>query len=220
MRQSSRLQRRMLMTILIVSLISITVLAQSSLKVNFFVAKNHTVTTQTVRAILGDPNDPDTADFPYELLHLDGDKTLFLTHFNANFRRIDTFEDVDEVLITERIPYSGNFGKLRITYQNGSNTFVLWSFDLRQLCDRDNVCDKYENTITCPQDCLIANPDLLCLPRFDNACDPDCVGGIDPDCKPSPAPDYSLIIVVSSIIVVLYFIITLLLYNRRRTKRR
>ncbi|MBN1502435.1 hypothetical protein JW930_02745 [Candidatus Woesearchaeota archaeon] len=46
----------------------------------------------------------------------------------------------------------------------------------------DMICEKNENYLVCPQDCISGVKDNYCNNARDRVCDPDCYGG-DPDCS-------------------------------------
>lgn len=64
------------------------------------------------------------------------------------------------------------------------NTFTSEAIAIKIKCIPDDKCDidKYENYITCPEDCSPSIKENICNPIKDGTCDPDCLRSADPDC--------------------------------------
>lgn len=203
--------------IMLVMLTPLTLAEPQILKVNLWIAKNNTITPQNIKATIGFPDQEDPAGFDYKLIWADRNNTLYSTGIYPNFRRIDTTEDVEHVFITQKLPYRGNIGKLRVSYFNGTRESVLWSYDLRKLCNRDKICNTYENYLSCPSDCNLKNKDNVCIPQYDTICDPDCAPELDRDCFKEPI---SPTVITSIALVILFFILILLYYKKKPKKRK
>jgi hypothetical protein len=116
------------------------------------------------------------------------DKVAYTLPAPVTFRLLDANAPLPAYTMTFRLPYTGNRGLLRVIRNNRT----VLEFDLHQLCNNDNVCGRFENGISCPDDCDVRHPDNICMPYQDGGCDPDCAIGLDPDCGPQmvtpPAP--------------------------------
>ncbi|MEK6823111.1 MAG: hypothetical protein AABY13_04740 [Nanoarchaeota archaeon] len=115
-------------------------------------------------------------------LALEG-QTLYETHVPVTFGFLDAQAPLSSWTVTSRLPYPGNRGVVEVV--RGKD--VVASFDLRLLCERNDKCEGFENSISCQDDCPITRPDAICLPYKDGACDPDCAKGLDADCALPPA---------------------------------
>ncbi|MBI2139126.1 hypothetical protein HYU13_06045 [Candidatus Woesearchaeota archaeon] len=94
-------------------------------------------------------------------------------------------EDVDAVPVTVRTPFQQQWetGKL---LENGRSIFTFKP--MAMLCNRNRLCDGYENFLSCPFDCSSASQDGWCNRAKDRGCDPDCIMG-DEDCSVLATPE-------------------------------
>ncbi len=192
--------------------------AQTSLKINAWVAQNDSVRPETIKTQIGTSDQPDTADGDYKIILADKERVMYNSYLPVNFRRLDTSEDVQEVLTSSKLPYQGNLGKVRISRFAEGQERVLWSYDLKKLCNRDGICNNYENHISCPIDCPITSPDGVCETKIDSFCDPDCAKGLDRDCEPKAQP--GIMMILSAVGIVLAAIIILLLVFVKTHKKK
>lgn len=90
----------------------------------------------------------------------------------------DPPREVYKTQINYRLPYHKN--AVRMLVKKGDK--ILLDFDFKELCNHNGICDKYEDFLSCPEDCPLNKEDGLCYNKFDGICDPDCGKGVDPDC--------------------------------------
>ncbi|HLC63450.1 MAG TPA: hypothetical protein VJJ21_03960 [Candidatus Nanoarchaeia archaeon] len=75
-----------------------------------------------------------------------------------------------------------SFSPLEVTSDSGDSA-ISNSNELTVYCSPNNICDKSENYLNCPQDCTTGAQDGICNPIQDSICDQDCTKGADSDCK-------------------------------------
>jgi hypothetical protein len=98
--------------------------------------------------------------------------------------------------------------KIRI---NGTD-FYMKSQVIEVKCNIDNICQKGEDYINCPEDCKEDSADGACISVSDGICDIDCAKGVDPDCR----YQFPVIYVVWGIVGILA-LIALVKYIRYKT---
>jgi hypothetical protein len=107
-------------------------------------------------------------------------KVVYALPAPVTFHLLDAGVPLPAYTLTFHLPYIGNKGLLRVIRNNRT----VLEFDLHQLCNNDGICGRFENGISCPDDCDVRHPDNVCMPYQDGGCDPDCAVGLDPDCGP------------------------------------
>lgn len=211
--------KRLLIIMLAMMMVFAAYAAPTTLKFNTWIAKNDSARLESVKATIGVPDENDPAEGTYKIIHADKNRTLYSSWMHPEWRRLDTFEDVEEVLMLNKIPYNGNVGKVRVSKIIDDKERVLISYDLRKLCDRDGNCTRPENHLSCPSDCKITEADLVCEAKMDTFCDPDCADGLDKDCK-KPEPSKGMWVLSAAIAAMAIFIIALILIYIKTHKRK
>lgn len=122
-----------------------------------------------------------------------------------------TFTDFE--LVNEKIGYDRRMYELRL-YRNNSMIYKRYL----DFCDSNGICDKNENSISCPEDCDIAIKDNLCTAFEDNVCDPDCIEGRDIDCREVEAKRKQASISLAFLFIMLAALIAAALFEREKLK--
>jgi hypothetical protein len=102
---------------------------------------------------------------------------LFSNNFSAEIKVFD-MPPPSNVSLVLMLPYFSTGKSINIL----KDSLTLFSIDLELICNKNNVCDNYENYFSCPQDCLSGSSDGTCDKLKDGICDTDCVPDVDPDC--------------------------------------
>lgn len=84
------------------------------------------------------------------------------------------------------------------------------------LCDNNKICDNYENSLSCQNDCQSGSSDKYCDHQKDGKCDPDCAAQADEDCSQTNlfAGQNMIYIIVGVMIVAI--VLAIILLKRRR----
>lgn len=157
--------------------LSSAVFAEKILRVELVVTKDNTVFLKSIKGMYGNSDAENTLKQNYEI-KITGNSE-FSSFIPVQFvLYTDPPSPAEDVLLTKRLPYFGNEGQIQFLFENE----VLFEYDLKNLCNNNNVCDGFENYITCESDCMLSNFDGVCVSDRDNICDPDCSSRVDSDC--------------------------------------
>ncbi|MBD3309735.1 hypothetical protein GF351_00800 [Candidatus Woesearchaeota archaeon] len=164
--------------VIIALLLMPAVNAENIIEFHFWMDKDKNIRIEDVRVVPGETDMVQEHEYPLRI-EVSGGKDTYSTFFVVPFSRLtNPPTPAKEVLVSKKLPYPGNSGKVMVfEYDN-----LLYSFDLSRLCVRDKECGDYENYLSCPEDCNLGVPDYLCWPAEDLVCDPDCAEEADPDC--------------------------------------
>jgi hypothetical protein len=177
------MRQRIILAALLLVLCGAFVLAQeTALRATVSYNADGTATINEVSVTIAGIDQQSDRPLPHGVRLVIDDSLVYTLPAPITFRLLDAYAPMSAYTTTFRLPYFGNRGTLNVIRDNN----VVASFDLRQLCDNDGSCGKFENGISCPDDCEIGTTDNVCLPFADNACDPDCGPGLDLDCGTAP----------------------------------
>lgn len=102
------------------------------------------------------------------------EEKFFVTFMSTADLIIDEYDYVIKSVIVPKI----EFEEIVIKKEN-----EIFRKNIKGLfCNKDKVCNNYENAISCPNDCKMNQIDGVCVKDKDGVCDPDCVIGVDYDC--------------------------------------
>lgn len=155
---------------------SVPVFAEKVLLVDFSISNNDSVALNDVMVVNGNPTMSSEGDYTLKLLDSSGNA------INSQFAPIEFFisgiGDVNTTLVESRFSKFENARKLRVLH----NDKVIFESPIA-LCDNNKMCDNYENSLSCPNDCPSGSSDKYCDHQKDGKCDPDCAKDADEDCK-------------------------------------
>lgn len=181
------LKNRTLIKLLTFSLVFSLVLSTTSLafddkiiKVSMIIYKNNTAFLDEVKSIIGNVNEK-TEIGDYKLLERDKDnKVLWHTRRDISFVILTRGKvlSLKKVVHSDKLPFFKNLRWIELQH----NETVLFKEKV-DLCDKNFICQGYENYLSCPLDCPLAASDEYCVNKKDGVCDPDCLTGADPDCE-------------------------------------
>jgi hypothetical protein len=86
---------------------------------------------------------------------------------------------LDHIPVILRIPYTSDASKI-IFYHDST---IIYQKEIKDMiCNRDKICNGFENYLSCPEDCPSGSRDNYCDKILDGICDPDCAKEVDIDC--------------------------------------
>jgi hypothetical protein len=127
-------------------------------------------------------------NYPIKIVSFD-DKVLFQSKLQMGFVTYrETIDDEgnmkgEEVVIENieqflRLPYFKDAKTIELYHEDK----LIYSLDVSEhLCNKNSVCEGYENEFNCPTDCVNTIADK-CDGKSDGVCDANCAPGEDPDC--------------------------------------
>ena len=151
-----------------------------------------------VRVDQGTVSDGSPEGTDYKLLILgENSKEIYTTYFHTRFMIVSSgtngSDDVtllNSSTVSLRLPYSED-GRRIVLYHLGKQ---IYSLDLSILCNKNNICDNYENAMTCPGDCMMGEGMPYCDMSSDGICNKHCPPEWDPDCLANITKDSSTLI--------------------------
>jgi len=103
---------------------------------------------------------------------------LFSKNFSVEIKVFD-MPSPPNVSLVLMLPYFSTGKSINIL----KDDHTLFSIDLELICNKNNICDNYENYFSCEIDCPSGSNDGTCDKLTDSKCDPDCaIPSDDPDC--------------------------------------
>jgi hypothetical protein len=160
--------------------------ADQVLSIILTVQKNDTASVEYLKVVEGKPSFHVAPGGYYLKITDDGGRELYGESFDIQFIDEGNAENINESLISLRIPYREGMSKL-LLYNESK---LILSYNINN-CNRDSICGSEETYLTCPVDCPLDKEDKLCLAKADGICDPDCLSGADPDCSSQPSENFS-----------------------------
>ena len=169
-----------LLLILMLSLTTQLVSAETMCEFDFFFYKNDTVELIKARSYTGNPESAELKKSDYALTFTDTVRNrIGEIKIPVIFYVLDPFQEVDSIPLSVRSPCNAKWDELQIYHFNEK----IFNISVKRLiCNNDNICNNYETVLTCPKDCHSGSKDGWCDKVNDGICDTDCISG-DPDCK-------------------------------------
>jgi hypothetical protein len=136
---------------------------------------------------------PEETDYKIAILEENG-KEIYKAYFDISFNLVSsgTAESDDVAILNSstvfvRLPYLKDGSRIAL-YHLGRQ---IYSLDLSILCNKNNICDNYENTMSCPTDCMKGAGVPYCDMASDGICNKRCLPEWDPDCLSKTANNES-----------------------------
>ena len=114
---------------------------------------------------------------------------------------------------TFNLPYFEDGETLEVYNNQDKKVASLMLAPFAETCG-DKVCQDQEDYLSCMQDCSMAKKDGICLPYYDQICDPDCP--IFGDMKDQECTKDNIIIMISSIIIFISIVFVALKFPNLR----
>lgn len=176
------MKKTLMLSVLITFVSFSIVLAQESkmFEFNFEVYKNDTVILNGFSVIEGrETGYLPLGNYSLKILNSD-DNVLWERSFDIQFILFtEPPEFLENVPIVLTIPYNEDAFKV-IFYHN---TKILYDEKILELlCNKNDICESFENYLSCPDDCASGSKDNYCDKILDGVCDPDCAEEVDIDC--------------------------------------
>jgi hypothetical protein len=225
---------RIALIICLLMIASACVEARTVLKMTYTVDKNDAVELLELKPTIGTFDRENPRKQSYSLYIEDGDQLLYTSYLPLSFKRsfvgetdeMTEWQSMDKITVMNKLPYFGNYGTIKIYHDDK----VIFSYDLKNLCNDDKVCNNYENSLVC-KDCDVTKDDSVCIAKADGICDPDCKDNIDADCIKKEAAvvtenqevlqtavKRSYVYLYLTIAAIVIFIITLYFHYRYKKK--